>query len=166
MSIATDWLRLRLAVSYLGEKAQKNWWPTSFYESSSRPFLEPTFPRSSYLAQYQGACASARQVHDAHIGIGNAFHLFRLPAELEQDLFNAFRGMDAIEISTATQSFDAAREVLVAFVEGGGAVMLGEGPVMISPWPNRPTRTTIAGLAQAYHYALENNIEVFPYLVS
>jgi len=38
-------LQLRLIVGFLGERAQCAWWPTAFYEASSRQFLEPVFPR-------------------------------------------------------------------------------------------------------------------------
>ena len=33
-------LRLRLLAGFLGERAQHAWWPTAFYEPSSRLFLE------------------------------------------------------------------------------------------------------------------------------
>lgn len=39
-------LQLRLLVGFLGERAQFGWWPTSFYEQSSRLFLEPVFPKT------------------------------------------------------------------------------------------------------------------------
>jgi len=39
----TTLLQMRLLVGFLGERAQHAWWPTAFYESSSRLFLEPVF---------------------------------------------------------------------------------------------------------------------------
>jgi len=47
-------LQLRLLVGFLGERSQFAWWPTAFYETSSRLFLEPVFSKTSHLAQYHG----------------------------------------------------------------------------------------------------------------
>ena len=46
-------LQMRLLVGFLGERAQCAWWPTAFYEASSKLFLEPVFSKTSRLAQYQ-----------------------------------------------------------------------------------------------------------------
>ena len=78
-------LRLRIVVGYLGESAQYAWWSTSFYEPSSRLFLEPVFSKTSQVAQYHGVIEAARRLHDEHLSTGS-YHLFRLPEELEQDL--------------------------------------------------------------------------------
>lgn len=78
-------LQMRLLVGFLGERAQFGWWPTAFYEASSRPFLEPVFSKTSRLAQYHGALEAARRLHDEHLSVGS-YHLFRLPEEVEQDV--------------------------------------------------------------------------------
>src|ERR1044071_7696845 len=80
------YLNLRLIVGFLGEKSQFGWCPTAFYEPSSRLFLEPVFPKTYRLAQYNGVREAARLLHDEYVGVGNVFHLFRLPEEMEQDL--------------------------------------------------------------------------------
>ena len=80
-------LQARLLVGYLGERAQYDWWPTEFYETSSRLFLEPVYSRTFNLAQYHGVLEAARLLHDEHLSVGS-FHLFRLPEEIEQDLHN------------------------------------------------------------------------------
>ena len=78
-------LAMRCLVGYLGERAQFAWWPTAFYEPSSRLFLEPVFAKTSRLAQYHGVIEAARRLHDEHLSVGS-YHLFRLPEEVEQDL--------------------------------------------------------------------------------
>jgi hypothetical protein len=50
---------LRLAVGFLGEKGQHNWWPSSFLSATSPAFLSPPFPRSRILAQYHGVKEAA-----------------------------------------------------------------------------------------------------------
>ena len=80
-------LEIRGPVGFLGECSQYGWWPTAFYEASSRPFLEPVFTKTARSAQYHGVVAAARRLHDEHLSVGS-FHLFRLPEETEQDLHN------------------------------------------------------------------------------
>src|ERR1044072_3601442 len=82
------YLDLRLIIGYLGEISQFGWWPTAFFDSSSRLFIEPIFSKTSRLAQYYGIKEAACRLHDEYIGIGNVFHLFRLPEGIEQDLHN------------------------------------------------------------------------------
>ena len=72
-----DILKTRLLVGYLGERAQYAWWPTAFYEASSRMFLEPVFSRTSRLAQYHGVLEAARRLHDEHLSVDppNSFEM-------------------------------------------------------------------------------------------
>ena len=76
---------MRHLVGFLGEQSQFGWWPTAFYGSSSRLFLEPIFSKTSTLAQHYGVVEAARRFHDEHLSVGS-YHLFRLPEEIEQDL--------------------------------------------------------------------------------
>lgn len=78
--------QLRLLVGYLGEKAQKNWWPTAFFDPTSKLFLDPIMPRTVRLCQYKGVHEAARRLHDEYVAVGEVYHLFRLPEEVEQDL--------------------------------------------------------------------------------
>lgn len=78
-------LKLRLLIGFLGERAQFGWWPTAFYETSGRLFLEPIFAKTSRVAQYHGVIEAARRHHDEALSAG-AYHLFRLPEEIEQNL--------------------------------------------------------------------------------
>jgi hypothetical protein len=80
--------QLRLVVGYLGEKDQFNWWSSSFLNETTKKMFEFTFPRTAELAQYEGVSASAARVHDERIGVGETFHLFRLPEFLEKSLVN------------------------------------------------------------------------------
>jgi hypothetical protein len=109
-------LRLRIAVGVLGEKSQQGWWPTSFFDSTSRVFLDPVFVRTALGAQYNGVTEAARRIHDTRLGVGS-FHLFRMPEEVEQDLHaqvmewaRSGRGelpLDAPEATLAIEQFAA-----------------------------------------------------------
>ena len=68
-------LQMRMLVGFLGERAQYAWWPTAFYEASSRLFLEPVFSKTSRLAQYHGVLEAARRLHDEHLSVVRAASL-------------------------------------------------------------------------------------------
>ena len=88
---AQELLELRLLIAFLGERSQFAWWASSFFDNTSKPFLEPVFGKTAKLTQYHGAVEAARRVHDEHIGVGEVFHLFRMPEENEEDLHAAMR---------------------------------------------------------------------------
>jgi len=75
---------LRAVVGYLGEQGHFGWWPSSFFVAGSTGFLSPVFPRTHTLAQVAGVSRAAARSHDERIGVGNTYHLFRLPEEFEQ----------------------------------------------------------------------------------
>jgi hypothetical protein len=77
---------LRILVGFLGEKDQFNWWDCSFLNATGRKFVAIDYPRSSLAAAANAATEAARRVHDARIGKGGVFHLFRLPHAMEQKL--------------------------------------------------------------------------------
>src|SRR5271165_1656301 len=80
---------LRLAVGLLGERDVAQWWRSGFMSPTSSAFLAPVFGSKVLQAKYQGALAAAQRVHDEHVGVGRAFHPFRLPEIMEQRLFDA-----------------------------------------------------------------------------
>ena len=86
-------------LAFWGERAQCNWWPTAFYEASSRLFLEPAFVKTSRLAQYHAVVEAARRLHDEHLNVGS-YHLFRLPEEIEQDLHSLKLSNDGENIAS------------------------------------------------------------------
>ena len=75
---------LRIIVGYLGEKEQFGWWSSSFFSQGSDAFLVPVFPRTQLLARCTGVSKAATILHDERIGIGDVYHLFRLPEEMAQ----------------------------------------------------------------------------------
>lgn len=154
-------LRARLLVGFLGERAQFGWWPTAFYEASSRLFLEPIFSQTAAVAQYHGVVEAARRLHDEHLSVGT-FHLFRLPEEVEQDLHMLVQsGAEGLSAETLGRDKHSALDVLAHMV--GSEKKTGVGPVAIGNVEDAPDRLT--EIASVYHAAFISGAPAFPYLV-
>lgn len=156
-------LRIRLLVSLLGERANFSWWPTGFYEASSRLFLEPVFSKTSRLAQYHGALEAARRLHDEHLSVGS-YHLFRLPEEVEQDLHGLMLSKEGDEIAAKIpQDRDAALTALKAASANGAK--LSEGPTAVGNIKELDSPAVLKAIASAYLSAFQQNARSYPYLV-
>jgi hypothetical protein len=157
-------LKTRLLVGYLGERAQYAWWPTAFYEASSRLFLEPVFARTSRLAQYHGVLEAARRLHDEHLSVGS-YHLFRLPEEVEQDLHNLVQRPEADEF--ALQEMLSKDAALASLREIAGAVSVNSlGPTATGNIADLDSLNTVKSFAAAYLSAFSQDAKTYPYLVS
>lgn len=156
-------LQLRMLVGFLGERAQCPWWPTSFYEASSRLFLEPVFSKTSRLAQYHGVLEAARRVHDEHLSVGS-YHLFRLPEEVEQDLHAMVQSSVGEELAgQAPQSKEAALDALQRLATTGGTSSVG--PTAVGSIKDLASTDTLRAIAAAYRSAFTQNARTYPYLV-
>jgi hypothetical protein len=156
-------LKLRILVGYLGERAQFSWWPTAFFEPSSRLFLEPVFARTTPLSQYHGVTEAARRLHDENLSVGT-FHLFRLPEEVEQDLHALMR--DAA-MSDEPLSVPASREEALASLAAASTPRGDEqeGPTAVGAIADLSAPRTLANLAASYAGAFQRNGRAYPYLV-
>lgn len=160
----TTLLQMRLLVGFLGERAQHAWWPTAFYESSSRLFLEPVFSKSSRLAQYHGVLEAARRLHDEHLNVGS-YHLFRLPEEVEQDLHATVQSSIGEDLtSQATQNKEHALETLAKLAASKSLSSLG--PTAVGSIKDLDSSDTLQVIAAAYLSAFTHNAKTYPYLVS
>jgi len=160
----TTLLQMRLLVGFLGERAQHAWWPTAFYESSSRLFLEPVFSKSSRLAQYHGVLEAARRLHDEHLNVGS-YHLFRLPEEVEQDLHATVQNSIGEDLtSQATQNKERALETLAKWAASKSLSSLG--PTAVGSIKDLDSSDTLQAIAAAYLSAFTQNAKTYPYLVS
>ena len=157
-------VHLRLLVGFLGERAQLAWWPTAFFESSSRLFLEPVFSKTARLAQYHGVLEAARRLHDEHLNVG-CYHLFRLPEEVEQDLHGLMQsqtGEDLAHQSSQSKesAFDALRRI------AGSRVFDGDGPTAVGTSAEIDSTDLLKTIASAYLSAFSRNTHTYPYLVT
>ena len=159
----TTILQMRLVIGFLGERAQFAWWPTSFYESSSRLFLEPVFSKTFRLAQYHGVLEAARRLHDEHLSVGS-YHLFRLPEEVEQDLHAILRiSLGEKLASDAPQDKDATLDALKRLA--GTTVPVSEGPAVVGNIKDLGSADVLRSIAGGYLLAFLQNVRTYPYLV-
>lgn len=156
-------LQMRLLVGFLGERAQCAWWPTAFYEASSKYFLEPVFSKTPRLAQYQAVLEAARRLHDEHLSLGS-YHLFRLPEEVEQDLYAMVQGSLGEELaSQVPSSKEAALDALRRLAATSGMVSLG--PTAVGSIKDIDATATLKAIAAAYLSAFTQDAKTYPYLV-
>lgn len=157
-------LQMRLLVGFLGERAQFAWWPTAFYEPSSRLFLEPVFSKTSRLAQYHGVLEAARRLHDEHLSVGT-YHLFRLPEEVEQDLHALVQSSAGEELANRVpNSKEAALDLLnrLAGVDAPASV----GPMAVGNIKDLDSADALTAISGAYLSAFSHNAKTYPYLLS
>ncbi len=156
-------LQIRMLVGFLGERAQCAWWPTAFYESSSRLFLEPVFSKTSRLAQYHGVLEAARRLHDEHLSVGS-YHLFRLPEEVEQDLHAIVQSSVGEELASQIPlNKDAALDALKRLAATGSAS--SEGPTAVGSIKDIDSTDTPKAIAATYLSAFARDAKAYPYLV-
>ena len=156
-------LQMRLLVGLLGERAQFGWWPTAFYETSSRHFLEPVFSKTSRLAQYHGVLEAARRLHDEHLSVG-CYHLFRLPEEVELDLHALVQSSAGEELAAKMpQGKDAALEALKRLAPAG--IKPSEGPTAVGSIKDIDAPASLTSIAGAYYSAFSQNAKTYPYLL-
>ena len=96
--IAENLVLLRMAVGAAGEDKGLAWWRSAFCGSMSGACLAPIFPKTVSLAALTGVTAAACRVHDEHIGVGRVLHLFRLPEDLEQAVYEVLPKIPALAL--------------------------------------------------------------------
>ena len=154
-------LQMRMLVGFLGERAQCAWWPTAFYEASSRLFLEPVFSKTSRLAQYHGVLEAARRLHDEHLSVGS-YHLFRLPEEVEQDLHAIVHSREGEDLaSQVPSSKEAALEALKRIA--APVSMSSVGPTAVGSLKDIDSPDTLKANAAAYLSAFTQDTKIYPY---
>ncbi|QTR49141.1 BrxE family protein [Candidatus Thiothrix anitrata] len=150
-------------VGFLGEKNQANWWMSNFINRSSDAFLLPIYPRTTLLAQYHGVCEAALLVHDEHIGVGNTYHLYRLPNSIERVVAESIRdNSGSATLKDKLSDKDAALTALQAFAHT--TVEKAEGPVAIGVFQDAALENLLAVSAAHYLQAFRENYQCFPYM--
>lgn len=155
-------VNLRIIIGYLGETEQFGWWQSSFFVPGSQAFLAPVFPRTYLLAQFNGITQAAALVHDEFIGVGNVYHLFRLPEEAEQDLQ---RRLLSPEASRENAHLTASRsKALTALRQLAAASHLaGVGPIRVGEIADLHKPESWRKAAGYYLQGFETDGRVFPY---
>lgn len=153
---------LRLAVGLLGERDAAQWWRSGFMSPTSGAFLAPVFGSKVLQAKYQGVLESARRVHDDHIGVGRAFHPFRLPEVMEQRIFDVVQPA-CVELANAHSSGDVARAALKELA--GRTVEAKAGPALLGGSDLLDDPGWVAEAASLYAAAFRAGVQCFPYFV-
>ena len=154
--------KMRVVVSFLGEKEQQGWWTSSFYSRGSSAFLSPLFPRSELLAQCRGASSAALRIHDERIGVGKVFHLFRLPEEMERGIHENL--CQSAIVDEVRQMIEDAKTAF-AFLSGSGLSSTKPGPIREGTLAELSKSSLWSSMAGHYAFAIQNQIQVFPYIV-
>ena len=153
---------LRSVIGYLGERDQYAWWQSSFFGPGRASFLAPVFGRTQLLAQCIGVTRAAALIHDERIGVGDVYHLFRLPEEFEQGIHRLLQASQfCARLAALTASKDAAQAHLRAT-----AIMSGKpaaGPVLVSNATELPRPETLHALAAHYLHGFTNRTPAYPY---
>lgn len=152
----------RAAVGLLGEKQRSGWWPSAFFSKAAGTFLSPLFPRTQLLAQTNGVTAAAALLHDDRIGVGQVFHLFRLPEDIEQAIQRTLADDTAVQtLNQCVASPDSALQFLRDF----GAVDSdsSSGPVRIGDLGSIRSLDHWKMVAAVYAKAFEKQQQSFPY---
>lgn len=154
---------LRLAVGLLGERDGAGWWTSAFLSPTSTSFLAPVFGANTFQARYQGVLEAAKRVHDERIGVGQVFHLFRLPESMEQRLFEYIQSGGSDLANTISSPESARATIKTSLIK---AVAAKSGPALIA----LPETTEAAGwmseAASLYSAAFDAGVQCFPYFPS
>jgi hypothetical protein len=156
--------RLRLLVGYLGEKKQCDWWNTGFLDTTGQRFLHGLFPRTSIVAGLRSTGEAARTVHDARIGKLGAYHLFRLPVEIEDRLESYFTVETLSEWMADLGSKETAMAALNALSQN--SLDAPEGPVQVGSAEKILRKDSIGELAAHYTSAMSKGRTTYPYFAS
>ena len=154
--------KLRAVIAYLGEHEQFGWWQSSFFSPGGRAFLSPVFAKTHVMAQCVGAAQAAALVHDERIGVGDVYHLFRLPEDIEQRLHTTladarFGG----EITALVGSRESALTVLRTQARAIRAP--GIGPVRIGIAEELRSPSSWKVVTAHYLDAFEHGAQSYPY---
>jgi hypothetical protein len=162
-------LRLRIMVLALGESGHAGWWKSRFLSPVGLSHLSYLYSRSTFAAAVRGAARAARITHDASIGVGNVFHLFRFPQDVERHLDEALAESEA-ELRAEFEPLLGRQDALVAALGMLADPQLAErrsvGPLSIGPVANLRDPRTVARLASAYYAAFRDGAKVFPYFTA
>ncbi len=161
-----DLLQLRVLVLALGEAPNAGWWKSQFLTTTGLSYLERLYPRSSFAAAVRSAGEAARLVHDSSIGVGQVFHLFRLPLDEERRLETVLEET-AAELQAEWAPLLPQSEQLLARLEqlaNGPPARAASGPQEVGRLRDWQAGKLLAPLAGMYAAAFHGGTRVFPYI--
>lgn len=158
-------LVIRTIVAALGERSAPPWWRTQFLTDVGLRALSRVFPRTASSAALGSVLIAAREDHDKRIGIRSGrYHLFRLPASIEQAIATAVS--DDSYAPRAAGIVSSSSDELIQELESmarNGKAAAAEGPVRIGPCAGIAKTVSIANLAGHYANSFRTGRRTFPY---
>ena len=154
-------LELRILVLTLGEAHHVAWWKSQFLSPVGLSFLERIYPRSTFAAAVRSAGRAARAVHDANVGKGDVFHLFRLSREMERQIDVALAEQSQA-LQTQYYPLLMDRQQLIEALEalaGDASAESSMGPTRLAAKPGEWVRA----MAATYLQAFRDGTQTFPY---
>jgi hypothetical protein len=128
-NLSASLCQLRFLVAFLGQASLGNWWKTDVLNDTGQQFLVFNFSRNPLLAGFTATCLAARRVHDDRIGRRGAFHLFRFPGEMEQELHRVASTQNSSFLAALPRTQEQASAMLTQLA--AEKVDAPEGPVQI-----------------------------------
>lgn len=154
-------LELRTVVLGLGEAPQAGWWKSQFLSPTGLSFLARLYPHTYFAEAIRAGTLAAQDVHDANIGKGRVFHLFRLSQSIEREVERAL-AEDGQTLEKHLKDCLGDKGLLLAKLADLAAGMDAApafGPVLL----DTPSEKVIATLAANYGQAFQQGKQVFPY---
>jgi hypothetical protein len=164
VDIIEQFIQLRAAVGFLGEKDQFRWWDTAFLGPTGQKYLAINFPRSALAAGMNAVTAAAKRLHDSRIGKGGVYHLFRMPVAIEEKLHRQLLEALPDSISPFLQSKEGALQKLKLMFESG--VSASEGPVQVGTEKKILSNFAVEEMAKHYYDAFATGKQTFPYFAA
>ena len=150
-------------MGFLGEQEQKGWWSSLWLTGNASAFLAPIYGSRLNAARYHGVVEAAQRIHDERIGIGRAFHLFRLPEGLERRLHDTVVRDNVCEDLPDITEISTAEATLVELAPDTKEVKAG--PVKAGEVNDLKGNKWVGTLAAHYRAAFESSNQTFPYFV-
>jgi hypothetical protein len=160
-------IHLRTIVAALGERTSPPWWRTQFLSNVGLRTIGRIFPRTAIRAALESTCIVARADHDRRIGVGRAYHLFRLPTSLEGALSTLT--MDDQFCAEVTAMLAQPKEDLVrslSTITNSRKAEAVEGPIRLGLAERLLEPAGLEEMASHYRSSLEIGRRVFPYFES
>ena len=163
--LAYSWFKLRVVVAALGEVVDPPWWRTEFLTPAGIRFLERLYPRTYFVAAVESTGKAAMVIHDRSVGRVGAYHLYRLPADLEIELQTSRTDLE----NRGVQDFSGAlgdRNLLLQFLTNLGEEACPEvdqGPFRVGSGSDVHTNHGLSMSAAVYLKAFSKSVHGFPY---
>lgn len=155
-----DITHIRILVLTLGEAHHYKWWRSEFLSTTGISYFSRLYPRSKFSGAVQAVTRAALDLHDTTIGIGNVYHLFRLPENIEYAVSNNISAksneLEKVYLPLLSDQ-QSLLEKLSKFIEKKRTYKAG--PFQLDEEMNPHN------MASAYEWAFQNGTQIFPYFL-